>query len=160
MDYPITLTIDHITYNCKEVLVENESYSKLVNSNGDVAVAYSVGYGYGWTTDIGDWGNYNKRSQIKKMLFDSRLIQYITSTEFKYKFKGKDYYSVDESSKLMYDKFMKSIITEFDSNYFHNISSFCQLHVSFIPENSKFKVEAYDGNETIKIFKPDDYIIA
>jgi hypothetical protein len=160
MDYPITLKIDHITYYCKEVLVENESYSKLVNSNGDVAVVYSSGYGSGWSTDMGEWENYNKRTKIKKMLFDSRLIQYITSSDFKYKFKGKDYYSVDEASKLMYNKFMKYVFTEFDSNYSPNISAFCQLQVSFIPADSKFKVEEYDGNETIKIFNHDDYIIA
>lgn len=160
MDYPITLTIDYITYYCKEVLVENESYSKLVNSNGDVAVAYSVGYGSGWTTDTGYWENHNKRTKLKQMLFDSRLIQYITSSDFNYKFKGKDYYTLNESSKLLYHKFITSVFTEFDINYFPNISSFCQLHVSFIPSDSKFKVEEYDGNETIKIFNPDDYIIA
>jgi hypothetical protein len=160
MHYPITLTIDHITYYCKEVLVENESYSKLVNSNGGVAVAYSVGYGSGWTTDMGDWENHNNRSNIKQMLFDSRLIQYITSSDFNYKFKSKDYYTLNESSKLLYHKFMNSVFTECDSNYFPNISSFCQLHVSFIPLDSKFKVEEYDGNETIKIFNPNDYIIA
>ena len=160
MDYPITLTIDHITYYCKEVPVENESYYKLVNSNGDVAVAYSDGYGSGWSTNIGDWGNHNNRSNIKQMLFDSRLIQYITSSDFNYKFKSKDYYTLNESSKFLYHKFMTSVFTEFDINYFPNISSFCQLHVSFIPMDSKFKVEEYDGNETIKIFNPFDYIIA
>lgn len=154
MHYPITLTIDHITYYCKEVLVENESYSKLVNSNGGVAVAYSPGYGSGWSADVCDL------FEKKQLLFDSRLIQYITSTDFNYKFKSKDYYTLNESSKLLYHKFMKSVFTECDSNYFPNISSFCQLNVSFIPLDSKFKVEEYDGNETIKIFNPDDYIIA
>ncbi len=154
MDYPITLTIDHITYYCKEVLVENESYFKLVNSNGDVAVAYSVGYGSCWSADVYDI------FEKKQLLLDSRLIQYIASSEFKSKFKDKNYYNIDSSSKLLYNKFINNLFSEFDMYNLPDISSFCQLHVSFIPMDSKFKVEEYDGNETIKIFNPDDYIIA
>jgi hypothetical protein len=60
----------------------------------------------------------------------------------------------------MYNKFINNLFSEFDIYNLPHISSFCQLHVSFIPSDSKFKVEEYDGNETIKIFNPDDYIIA
>ncbi len=47
-----------------------------------------------------------------------------------------------------------------DIKYSPYIDAFCQLRVNFIPQNTQFKIQEYDRNESIKIFDPNDYFTA
>lgn len=148
-DFPIVISVSGITHYCKEVRVIGTNYNKLITSTGSTAIAYSPGYGGGWSTDY-----YNN----KQMVFDNRLIQLVLSEYFISEFKNKDEYLMQPKDKDYYIQFMKSVFP--DIKYLPGINSFCQLVVEFIPQNTRFKIEEYDGNESIKICNPNDYFTA
>lgn len=148
-DFPIVISIDGFPHYFKEISVVGTNYKKLVTSNGSTAIAYSPGYGGGWSTDY---------TNNKQMIFDSRLIQLILSDYFKSKFNDKTEYLIQPKDKDYYIQFMKSVFP--DIKYTPNINSFCQLAVEFIPQNTKFKIQEYDGSESIKIFNPNEYFTA
>ena len=147
-DFPIVISVSGTTHYFKEVPVVGTNYNKLVTSNGNTAVAYSPGYGGGWSTDTNN----------KQMIFDSRLIQLILSDYFKSEFNEKSELKILPKDKQYYIQFMKSVFP--DIGYTPDIDSFCQLVVDFIPQNTQFKIQQYDGNESIKIFDPNDYFTA
>ncbi len=61
-DFPIVISIDGFPHYFKEVPVLGTNYKKLVTSNNNTAIAYSPGYGGGWSTDY---------VNNKQMIFDS-----------------------------------------------------------------------------------------
>jgi hypothetical protein len=141
-------------YRCKEVPVKDDlSYSKLITSDGRVAVLVSEGYGSDWSVSIKD------AKLKKKMIVDSRLVRYVSSEEFK-----KEYSHNRNLSKIQSHEFIKllrTLIPEFghDVNIFGNkIHEFAQLTIKFIPLGCAFRIEEYDGNESVKVFNPNDYI--
>ena len=147
-DFPIVISIDGFPHYFKKVPVVGTNYNKLVTSNGNTAVAYSPGYGCGWSSYVNN----------KQMIFDSRLIKLILSDYFKSKFNDKTEYLIEPKDKEYYVQFMKNVFP--DIKYSPYIDSFCQLRVDFIPQNTLFKIQEYDGNESIKIFDINDYFTA
>ena len=153
-DYPISITINNVTYLCKEVLVDDTNYSKLVTSDGDVLVLISPGYGGGWSTSCYD------PSLRKQMILDSRLVQYIASKDFKEHF-SKNKNSID----IINDIYFKQLISTFFSQditkeCYLDIHNFSQLCIDMVPENSQFCIVEYDGSESIEMFNPAKYITA
>lgn len=105
--------------------------------NGLVAVLYSPGYGAGWSTwnhEIGD-----------QLIFDPSIV-----------------YMVEEMHKEPDDK-------DKVESWFQNIMAYCKVNypegyfggaddlaIEWIPEGTMFKINEYDGNETIE-YKENDY---
>jgi hypothetical protein len=78
MKNPIVITCqdergNYVNYNCFEVPVENENYCKIVNENGDLAIAITQGYGGGWSS----WNDNNQQ-----MVIDSKIIKLIGNVEY------------------------------------------------------------------------------
>jgi hypothetical protein len=149
-NFPIVLSLTNyngevIKYHCKEVKVPNTSYFKLITSNGEVAILYSPGYGSGWSTDVGD------REIKKQFIFDSNIVRHVTSKEFKHNF-----------TEEKYVKFMKTIFPSYESEFisFPNFDSFLQLMVTFVPVHTQFRINEYDGSESVEIFDPTNYFLA
>jgi hypothetical protein len=138
----------NINYNgsvikCKEVIIPGVSYSKLVTSDGNVAIAYSPGTGEGWST------NGYKPAIKQQMIFDSRITLYVLSQEFKdYYEDGEVRFINDKQKSNEYKKFIEAIIPDIGYNAPY-LSAFMQLKVKFIPENTMFRINEYDGSESV-----------
>jgi hypothetical protein len=126
-----------VVIECKEVKFPDKSYSKLVTSDGQVAIVYSPSYGIGWSTDA------REISIQHQLIFDSRIILSLLS-EAKW-------------SKKEYTEFMKFNFPDFNIIDIHDFSYYKKLKVMFIPENTKFRINEYDGAESIEIYNPDLY---
>ena len=150
-DFPIVISVSGTTHYCKEVPVIGTDYTKLITSTGNTAIAYSPGYGSGWSTE---------HSNNKQMVFDGRLIQFILSDYYKSNFNGKQYSLIKREDKEYYFEFMERVFYDMTIGYESSINSFCHLQVEFIPQNTQFTIEEYDGSESIKIFNPNDYFTA
>ena len=146
-DYPIILTLPTgETINCKEVHVPNTSYSKLVKSDNSVAVLFCPEHGGGWST------HYHSSAAQTQLVFDSRLVQAVLSYEF---------YTNPQS---VYAKCME-YISRFPwtqqpySNNVPHMDTFSCLQVKFIPKHTMFRIEEYDGAESIEIFHSSKYMV-
>jgi len=78
MQNPIVITCEdergnYVNYNCFEVPVENTNYCKIVNEEGDLAIAITQGYGGGWSSS-------NENNQ--QMVIDSKLIKLIGNVNY------------------------------------------------------------------------------
>jgi hypothetical protein len=125
----------------QEVKVPNASYSKLVAEDGSVAVVLSGDYGSGWSTETSD-------SSVKpQLMFDSRIVRYVLSGENK---------NICQDD---YNDLMKTIFPDlgYDPGDF---DGFCALTVTFIPKDTLFRIDQYDGAESIVIFDPSNYFTA
>jgi len=141
----------------QEVKVPNASYSKLVAEDGSVAVLLTGDYGGGWSTDTYD-------SIIKhKLMFDSRIALYVLSDEYKntftHKYVRNEKLNKDKLKKI-YQDLMNDVFsdTDFDSSYL--FSSFANLRVTFIPKDTLFRIDQYDGAESIVLFDQSNYFTA
>jgi hypothetical protein len=143
-DFPIVISVSGTTHYCKEAPVVGTDYTKLITSTGNTAIIYSPSYGDGWS-------NNNKQ-----MIFDSQIVQFILSDYYKSNFNRKQEHLIKREDKEYYIEFMESVFYD----YIPSISSFCYLQVEFIPQNTQFTIEEYDGSESIKIFNPNAYFTA
>jgi hypothetical protein len=148
-DYSIPITIfwkTGCTYMCKEVPVYGTTYSKLVTEDGLVLVLVSDGYGEGWSSECRD------PSLRKQMILDSRLVQFVASEDF------------DKKSEQIFTDLCISVFSKdtFMSTYeiSLSVSGFSQLCIEMIPNNSQFRINQYDGNESVEIYNPKNYITA
>jgi hypothetical protein len=134
--------------NYKEVAIPGKSYSKLVKADGYVAVLYSPDIGEGWSTHVCN-------PAIKhQMIFDSRIILYVLSQEFIDYYKNSEFINAEKNDK--YKKFIKAIIPDIGNNE-PFVSAFMQLEVVFIREDTMFRINQYDGSESVEIFDPKKY---
>jgi hypothetical protein len=143
----------NINYNgsiikCKEVIIHGKSYSKLITSDNSVAVLYSPGTGEGWST------NGYKPAIEQQMIFDSRIILYVLSQEFKDYYADSEFINAEKNNKCK--KFIKAIIPDIGDKI-PFVSAFMELKVEFIPENTMFRINEYDGSESVEIFDAQNY---
>jgi hypothetical protein len=125
----------------QEVKVPNTSYFKLVAEDGSVAVVLAGDYGGGWSSSESD-------SSVKtQMMFDSRIVRYVLSGENK------------NISQEDYNDLMKTIFP--DLGYYRgDCDGFFSLTVKFIPKDTLFRIQEYDGIESIVLFDPKNYFTA
>jgi hypothetical protein len=145
----------NIIYNgviikCKEVEIPDKSYCKLVTSDGRVAVLLSPVYGSGWSS-----GAYQDQDIKHQLIFDSKLVLFVFSQKFKDNYYN--CYNINAETKDRYEDFITYIIPHIDEYYIPSIDNFKNVVVEFIPENTMFRIKAYDGYESVEIFKPDSY---
>ncbi len=140
-------------FNFTEVPVENTSYSKLV-VDGKVAVLVHDNYGGGWSTEHSHIDILNKR-----MIFDSKIVLYVLSEEFKIFFGSRKKYS-DEAIRK-YHQLIEPIFQEHRCPLHpHKIDTFACLQVEFIPQDTLFRIKQYDGMESVEILDHAKYIRA
>jgi hypothetical protein len=145
-DFPIILN----GYHCKEVPSSDSTYSKLVTSNGLVAVLVSRGYGSDWSATVRD--TYLK----EQMTLDSRLVRYVSSENFKKQYAEKNDFDHEEFKELL-----ESLVPDIsDDIRDYTVSGFAQLSIEFVRTGSIFQIVEYDGNEHIKYYDQTDYIVA
>ena len=145
------LTIKH--HKCKKVLVQDELYYKLVTSQDLIPILYSPGYGGTWSAHVGD------PAIRKQLVLDSRLIKYVASAEFIENFKSgetKRYSNVDKYLNLVKKIFSNKLGEE----EMPDIDAFAQLSITFIPNNTLFRINEYDGSESVEILNTSKYIMS
>jgi hypothetical protein len=141
------------TYKCKEVLVQDESYHKIVNSLDFVAILYAPGYGGTWSAHIGN-------TKLKKqMVLDSRLIKYVTSSDFHKKFKSGQV-TMWQNNKTYLNLIQDIFSNKLESESIPDVETFAQLTVGFIPNNTLFRINEYDGSESVEILHTYNYIMS
>jgi hypothetical protein len=95
--------------------------------NGEVAIIYSPGYGAGWST----WAEHTERDLI---LFDPDIAQLI----------------LDRDSELITREEFGAQVDQIWQ--LKSYTSYCDhgaIQVMWIPEGSLFRVEEYDGSESV-----------
>lgn len=154
----ITSGIHHsqtTVYHCKEVQVvksNGRKYSKLVSSDGEVAILYSPGYGMGWSTEVNSGISLEDCDQLIK---DSRLVQFVLSPNFKNNF---SFGSHNPSDYIK--QYITLVLNDWSKEDIPTFLGLYKLRVEFIPEGTKFRINEYDGSESIEIYNPDNYYTA
>jgi hypothetical protein len=152
-EYPIEININNKKYHCKEVPVENMSYSKLVSSDGFCMVLVCDNIDERWSMYC---RNHNLR---KQMILDSYLIQYVNSPQHIEDFpKNKTYH--DKKTIENFENIMTKIMPHnYIEKYNLNIGGFRHLTIKAIPLNSKFYMtDEFNNKESIEIVDPHLYI--
>lgn len=106
-----------------------------VIKNGEVAVLYSPGYGAGWST----WC-YNK-DLVETLLFHPLIVEKVESG-----------LELEITSEWLVEQFGR----DFEGVYCGGAG---QLEIEWLPEGTAFRIDEYDGFETV-ITKEHLYYIA
>lgn len=104
--------------------------------NGKVAVAYSPEYGAGWST----WESNNKL--IDTLIFHPDIINMILS---------------EKQSEIDKDWLVKHFGEEFKEVYCGGVDS---LSIEWIPVGTPFRIDEYDGYESVIELENDNIYIA
>ena len=131
-------------YRYKEIPVNGTDYSKLVNQKNEVAVLYSSGYGSPYSAYL-----ENKKLQ-QKAIMDSRIVKYVCSEE----------YQKSKYDNTKNQAFLKQIFGNDYKLMYEGVDIGSDISVAFIPIGKSFRIDEYDGRETIKIFNPYEYFVA
>jgi hypothetical protein len=154
--FPIVLTIRGFgqpssTHAFREVVAPKGTYNRLESTEGLVPVLYSPGFGAGWYT------SFDPENAPEEVIFDSRLVQFVASEEFRRLFNSQQYH-LREGDKN------KQVFHEMMTNWFGltgvYAGGFSQLKIQLIPKNVQFRIEEYDGAESVEIFNPARYFVA
>jgi hypothetical protein len=102
--------------------------------NGEVAVAYSPGYGAGWAT----WNS----DKSETLIFHPDIINMILS---------------DKQSEIDKDWLVEHFGEEFKNVYCGGASN---LSIEWIPVGTQFRIDEYDGSEDVIELESDNIYIA
>jgi hypothetical protein len=102
-----------------------------VKHNGKVAILYTPDYGSGWYS----W------HQDERLLFDPELVQMVEADEVK-----------QVQQRLIQRKYPE--IKEI------HLIRLPYLQVAWIPEGKKFRIQEYDGQESILLLEEERYVVA
>ena len=100
--------------------------------NGQVAVLISPGYGAGWST----WCDDNQRETA---LFDKRLVEAVEA-------------GVEDIEPLAKEIFG-------DSNYFY-CGGWRDIKIIWLPIGTRFRIDEYDGSETLRTLDSYETFVA
>ena len=110
---------------------------KYYNDKGEVGVLYSPEFGAGW---------YSWNEKYPEILFDKKLVEMVLQ-----KGEDEDYIS-EEAMQYIKDTYGKK-----RGFYMGGAST---LEVEFLSKGTKFRIDEYDGNESIEILDKIDWIEA
>jgi uncharacterized protein len=102
----------------------------------NVAILYSPGYGAGWST----WNDDKLREGL---LYHKELIEMVEA--------GK-------RTKITQKKVQE--LLGLDKDTYVCVCGNDQLEVQYIPKRTLFRIETYDGNESIEIYNTNSYEVA
>lgn len=125
---------------------------RFTNAVGDklTAVLYAPGFGAGWST----WGH-------ARMATDPTLIQYLLdesgkAMELSAQTAG-DYLPVGQLINA--EKFVNIVKAIYPSAYIGH-SVIAQLTIGFVPQGALFRINDYDGSESIETFAVEGWTLA
>lgn len=122
--------------------MNNTSPSKYIK-DGLVAVLYSPGFGAGWST----WAD-DKHSEA--ILFDPDIAKLVEE----YEFCNKCGIGVDKEEQLY-----KIVESKYPKGDIYTDSA-SQLRILWLPIGTKFRVDEYDGSESVVIESEERWITA
>ena len=106
------------------------NYEKYYNADGQVAILYSPGYGAGWTTWCWD-------HEVKEALtFDAEIV------------------------KLLLEKKFNEIENYTNEKYEQCPLGLSDLEIMWLDPETPFRIEEYDGSESVRFYNPDSYLKA
>jgi hypothetical protein len=109
--------------------------------NGLVAVLYSPGYGAGWST----WNTMRGEILGDELLFDPSIVYMVEEME-----------KADDASRSSWvDNIVAYCEKKYPDGYFGGAGD---LTIEWIPEGTQFRIDEYDGSESI-MYKENDYWI-
>jgi len=103
--------------------------------DGRVAVLYSPGYGAGWSS----WA----RGYNEEMVFDPWIVDILESEEYSHEDKV--------------ERILSHCAVKYPDLYTGGVAD---LSIEWVPVGTAFKVNDYDGNESIEYRDMTDWIIA
>ena len=101
--------------------------------DGQVAVLYSPGYGAGWSTWNQEYGN--------ELVFDPGIIDLVLARK----------------AGELPEELEAYIILKHPDAYLGGVRN---LEVKWIPVGTKFRIDEYDGNESVVLWDEEDWLIA
>jgi len=104
--------------------------------NGLIGVLISPCFGAGWST----WND-------RRLAFDKRIIEKFLKDPCIF------------GNELQLDKFLTENIDYYSRESYYLGGTRDGLRLEFVPKNTRFIIEEYDGSESIHIFNPDEWII-
>ena len=105
--------------------------------DGKVAVLYSPGYGAGWST----WAS----AEFQKFaVFDRRLVEMAERGD-----------GVEEVNE-----FLASIVSSTGAAASFYTGGWKDIRIEWIDEGQMFRINEYDGSESIVFYEPEDYYTA
>jgi hypothetical protein len=118
---------------------------KKVIRDGQVAVIVAKGWGAGFTTWTSDWDPEDKN--CLQQLFDPELVDMCEKLKI----------TSDQRERIEFIYHMEDYIDEKYPKAFAEVE---HLEVEWVPEGSLFRINEYDGYETIEFFKDTKWIKA
>ena len=147
--------MDDVDYTYTEIPVTGKNYSKLIRSDLSVAIILTQFHGAGWST--------NYHTSCDKLLFDSRLANFLMDDQLypeyrlllnkENQIKWRRHKSTNND---LYHKFMTEIM-QFDEHDIPCGYGFYALRVAFIEIGTVFRINEYDGQESVEILNMKDY---
>ena len=104
--------------------------------NGQVAVAYSPGYGAGWST----WES--NQELVETLIFHPDIINMILS---------------NKQSEIDNDWLVEHFGEKFKNVYCGGVNN---LSIQLIPVGTQFRIDEYDGNESVIPLESDNIYLA
>lgn len=115
--------------------VADEVYADRVIRNGLVAVLYSPGYGAGWSSWATDYGD--------EILFDPWIVDILLN---------QDYTRKEKTQRIL-----AHCAVKYPNLYTGGVED---LEVEWVPQGTAFRIDEYDGNESIEFRDMTDWVIA
>ena len=110
--------------------------------NNMTAVLISPGYGAGWST----W--FDDQELAKKAIFDPEIAQRVLDEP-------------KDASKAEFNFWLASIEETIQRKYPGQYTGGIKdLEVEWLPVGTRFRINEYDGYETIEKYDPDSYVTA
>ena len=101
--------------------------------DGQVAVLYSPGYGAGWSTWNQEYGN--------ELVFDPGIVDLVLARK----------------AGELPEELEAYITLKHPDAYLGGVRN---LEVKWIPVGTKFRIDEYDGNESVVLWDEEDWLIA
>lgn len=114
--------------------------------NGEVAVLYSPGYGAGWSTWSSD------PVEREKLMFDPSIVYMVEQM-----------HDVPEELdwQTHVNQWMSNISEYMEANYPHFYDGGAEdLCIAWLPEGTEFRIDEYDGSETLELKQKMPWVTA
>lgn len=100
-----------------------------VIKDGHVAVVYSPGFGAGW---------YTWNTKYPELMFHPKIVEKV----------------LENKQEDLTEEFVTQILNLPSDNYFYLSPG--TLKIEWVPQGTRFKIDEYDGSESVKILSPSD----
>lgn len=115
-----------------------------VIENGKVAVLVSPGYGAGWST----WNGFRGIVTAEELMFDPTIVKLTIQKDLEEITSDQHYQLVEAYCTEKWGK---------DTIYCGGVDD---LEIVWIPQGTLFKINEYDGSESIEYKENDNWVVA